>query len=63
MVVLRNRKPVALIVGVGGPDREQIELGSSNIFWQLIEERRDQKLIPRAELEERFSRSPRAKRT
>lgn len=63
VVVLRNRKPVALIVGVEGLDREQLELGSSDHFWRLIEERRKQKTITRAELEKRLKRSPRGRRS
>jgi len=57
VVVLRNRKPVALIVGVEGLDREQLELGSSDRFWRLIEQRRKEKTITRAELERRLKRT------
>ncbi len=56
VIVMRNRKPVALIVGVEGLDREQLELGSSDRFWRLIEERRKQKTITRADLEKRLAR-------
>ncbi len=63
VVVMRNRKPVALIVGVEGLDREQLELGSSDKFWRLIEQRRNQKTISRTELERRIRRSSRAKRS
>ena len=63
VVVLRNRKPVALIVGVQGLDREQLELRSSARFWELIENRRKQPTINRAELEKRLKRSPRRKRS
>jgi antitoxin (DNA-binding transcriptional repressor) of toxin-antitoxin stability system len=62
VVVLRNRKPVALIVGVEGLDREQLELGSSDKFWRLIEERRTQKTISRAELQRRLRRPSKGKR-
>ena len=61
VVVLRNRKPVALIVGVEGLDREQLELGSSDSFWQLIESRRKVKTITRAALDRRLKR-PRVRR-
>ena len=63
VVVMRNRKPVALIVGVEGLDREQLELGSSDKFWRLIEQRRNQKTITRTELERRTRRSSRSKRS
>ena len=62
VVVLRNRKPVALIVGVQGLDREQLELGSSDRFWRLIEQRRKEKTVSRAELDRRLKRSPRTRR-
>lgn len=62
VVVMRDRKPVALVVGVEGLDREQLELGSSGRFWRLIEERRKQKTITREELEKRLDRSPRGRR-
>lgn len=56
LIITRNGKPVALIVGVEGMDEEQLELGSSDKFWKLIEERRAQKTITRGELEEKFKR-------
>ena len=51
VLVTRGGRPVALIVGVNGLDREQVELGSSDKFWKLIRERRKEKTISRAELE------------
>jgi antitoxin (DNA-binding transcriptional repressor) of toxin-antitoxin stability system len=51
VVVTRKGKPVALVVGVEGMDEEQLQLGSSEKFWTLIEERRQQKTISRTELE------------
>jgi len=54
IVVLRDGKPVALIVGVEGMDEEQLQLGSSDRFWKLISERRKQKTLSRAQLEERL---------
>jgi antitoxin (DNA-binding transcriptional repressor) of toxin-antitoxin stability system len=55
VVVTRNGKPIALIVGVEGLDEEQLQLGSSANFWQLIEERRSQKTISRAQLEQNLN--------
>jgi antitoxin (DNA-binding transcriptional repressor) of toxin-antitoxin stability system len=55
LVVTRAGHPVALIVGVEGLDSEQVELGSSGNFWQLITERRKQPTISRAELDRRLS--------
>ncbi len=54
VVITRKGKPVALVVGVGGLDEEQLQLGSSEKFWTLIEGRRKQKTISRAELERRI---------
>jgi hypothetical protein len=54
LILTRNGHPIALLVGVEGMDQEQIELGSSPEFWQLIEERRKQKTISREELERRL---------
>lgn len=55
VVITRKGKPVALIVGVEGLDEEQLQLGSSPKFWTLIEERRKQKTISRAELEKKIN--------
>jgi antitoxin (DNA-binding transcriptional repressor) of toxin-antitoxin stability system len=55
IVVTRKGKPVALIVGVEGLDQEQLELGSSAKFWQLIMKRRKQKIISRAKLEKKLN--------
>lgn len=55
-VILTQRgKPVTLIVGVAGMDLEQIALGHSDEFWQLIRERRGQKTLSRAELEKQLA--------
>jgi antitoxin (DNA-binding transcriptional repressor) of toxin-antitoxin stability system len=53
----RKGKPVALVVGVEGMDEEQLQLGSSGKFWTLIEKRRRQKTIGRAELEKKLART------
>ncbi|MHB1421910.1 MAG: hypothetical protein ACYC3I_01690 [Gemmataceae bacterium] len=55
VLVTRRGKPVALILGVAGMDLEQIALGHSDAFWQLIRERRGQKTISRAELEKQLA--------
>ena len=52
VVVTQDGKPIALIVGVEGMDKEQLELSSSDTFWRLIAERRGQRTISRAELEQ-----------
>ena len=60
IVITRNGKPVALVVGVAGLDSEQLELGSSSDFWELITKRRLQPTITRAQLEARIHRSEKA---
>ena len=57
IVITRNGKPVALVVGVEGLDTEQLEIGSNPAFWELITQRRRQRTISRAQLEEKISRS------
>ena len=54
VVVTRKGKPVALVVGVEGLDKEQLQLGSSDKFWKLIDERRRQKTLSRREIEKRL---------
>ena len=54
IVITRNGKPVALVVGVEGLDTEQLELGSNPAFWELITRRRRQRTITRAKLEEKL---------
>ena len=54
VVIVRRGKPVALMVGVAGKDPEQLELGSSDKFWNLIAKRRGQKALTRAQLEKKL---------
>jgi antitoxin (DNA-binding transcriptional repressor) of toxin-antitoxin stability system len=51
IILTHNGAPVALVVGVSGLDREQIELGTSAKFWNLIRSRRKEKTLSRSELE------------
>jgi antitoxin (DNA-binding transcriptional repressor) of toxin-antitoxin stability system len=57
VIITRNGKPIALMLGVEGMDTEQLQLGLSDRFWTLIEQRRKQKTISRAELEKKISRA------
>ncbi len=60
VVVTRAGSPVALVVGIEGLDEEQIQLGSSDKFWKMMRERRQDKTLSRAALEKITSRkSPR----
>ena len=55
IVITDNGKPVALVVGVAGLDTEQLELGSSPKFWELISRRREQKTFTRTQLEKKIA--------
>jgi antitoxin (DNA-binding transcriptional repressor) of toxin-antitoxin stability system len=54
VVVTRGGNPVALVVGVQGLDDEQVQLGVSDKFWNLISARRKEQSLDRAALEKRF---------
>ncbi len=63
VIVLRDGRPVALIIGVEGLDEEQLQLGSSDRFWTLVNQRRKEKTLSRAELEQeiRSDENPQAR--
>lgn len=54
IVVTRAGKPCVVIVGIEGYDAEDLNLASSSEFWQMIEERRQGRSIPLAELRARL---------
>lgn len=56
IVVTRNGRPVALIVGLEHLDEDDLRLAKSDKFWSLIAQRRRQKTITRAELEKRLKK-------
>src|SRR6266508_390608 len=62
IVITRDGKPVALVVGVEGLDAEQLELGSSAKFWELITQRRQQRTFTCVELEKK-TRQPAKRRS
>ena len=51
VLVTRDGRPVAMVVGLSGLDEDQLQLGVSDKFWQLITARRKQPTVTRAELE------------
>jgi antitoxin (DNA-binding transcriptional repressor) of toxin-antitoxin stability system len=57
VVLTRAGVPIAAIVSLNGLDEEQIELGFSSEFWNLIESRRRQPTITQQELERRLAAS------
>jgi hypothetical protein len=55
-VMLTNQsRPLALIVGVNGMDEEQVSLGASSEFWTMIQARRAEPTLSRAELDNRLA--------
>jgi hypothetical protein len=57
IVLTRNGRPVALLLGVESLDLdlEQLALAQSDRFWKLITERRKQPTLTRTELEQQLA--------
>ena len=62
VVITRNGKPVAIVVGVEGLDAEQLEFGSDPAFWELIAQRRRQRTMTRSQLAEKIRRNRASKK-
>ena len=56
VVVTRDGKPIALVVGVEGMDVEQLQLSASGKFWTMVDARRKQKTVSRLKLEQMLSK-------
>ena len=54
VVVTRNGRPAAIIIGVAGEDWESVVRQYSRDFWKLIERRRKQKTISLDEVRGQF---------
>jgi antitoxin (DNA-binding transcriptional repressor) of toxin-antitoxin stability system len=55
MVIYREGKPCAVLVGIQGYDAEDLRLAKSPAFWRMIQQRRAEgKSIPLAEVESRL---------
>ncbi len=61
IVLTREGRPVALLVGIEGLDEEQLALGTSSTFWKLMRERRKEKTMPRAALEKKIAQRRKAR--
>lgn len=48
VVVTRNGRPAAILIGVEGQDWEDVVVQANPAFWKMIEERRKEKTIPLA---------------
>jgi PHD/YefM family antitoxin component YafN of YafNO toxin-antitoxin module len=55
IVLLRNGKPSAVMIGIESYDAEDLELATSPEFWSLIESRRRGNVISLAEARSRLS--------
>ena len=61
VVVTRNGKPAALLIGVEGQDWESVVLQTSTRFWKLIEKRRAEKTVPIRKMRRRLKASRKKK--
>ena len=59
VVVTRNGRPSALLIGVEGKDWESIVLQTNAPFWKMIEKSRRDKTIPLSEMRRRLGLSRR----
>ena len=61
IVVTRNGKPAALLVGLEGQDWETVLLQTSPSFWKLIENRRKEETVSLSEMR-KLTKTPRKKK-
>ena len=57
-----GEKPLVVLTGVEGQDKEQVELSYDDELWKLIEKRRKQKTIPFEEVVKRLNGRSKARR-
>ena len=55
VVVTRNGKPAAVIIGLEGQDWESVVMETSSSFWSMIQRRRKEKTIPWSEARKRLN--------
>jgi len=60
VLITRHGKPAALIIGVEGHDLEDLLLETDSAFWAMIEARRRQPTMSRAELDKYLRKRDRA---
>ena len=58
VIVTRNGNPIGVYFGIHGLDQEQIELGLSDKFWKLMEERGKEPRVSLEEVEKEFGIVP-----
>ena len=54
MVITRQGKPSAVVLGLESYDQEDLELIASPEFWNMIQSRREGRSIPLGELKSRL---------
>ena len=58
VVITRQGKPAAVLVGVEGADWETVVLETNAAFWRLIAKRRKQPTVSLTEMRKRLRRTP-----
>jgi prevent-host-death family protein len=58
VVITRQGKPAAVLVGVEGSDWETVVLETNASFWRLIEKRRKQATVSLTEMRKRLRKAP-----
>ena len=58
VIVTRNGNPLGVYFGIHGLDQEQIELGLSDKFWKLMEERGKEPRVSLEDVEKEFGIVP-----
>ena len=58
LVITRQGKPAAVLVGVEGVDWETVVLETTAPFWRLLEKRRKQPTVSLAEMRKRLHKRP-----
>lgn len=58
VVITRQGKPAAVLVGVEGADWETVVLETNASFWRLIEKRRKQPTVSLTEMRKRLRKAP-----
>ena len=54
VVITRNGKPIAVVLGIEGQDWETVALETSKSFWKEIGKRRKQKTVSLSEMRKRL---------
>jgi prevent-host-death family protein len=54
VLITKHGRPAAVVIGVEGHDFEDVLLAEDPAFWRLIEERRQQRTLPLADVRARL---------